>query len=483
VVILAPIVSNFGLHGIIWCQLFAGIMLIALGTARLGKLITYVPYPVVTGFTAGIGVVIGTLALNDFFGLGIEHLTGDYIQKLITLAQHFPGMKLPELAVGLVSLLTIIFFRKVTDKIPSPVVGIALGTLLAWVFSRNGVPIDTLGSRFSYETAEGLKHGIPPYPPIFHLPTFTQGTLFSIPGYTEFKTLLGPAMVIAALAALESLLSATVADSIAGTKHNPNAELNGIGIANILSGLASGIPATGAIARTATNIHAGAKTPLASVIHALLIMTYMLTLAPMINYIPMAALAALLLNTAYRMSHVHQFVRIIRIAPRNDVIVLIGSFLLTVFVDMVAGVTTGMMLATLLFMKRISESTNSHVTSLHAGQEKFHGQKLPPHLMIYHIDGPIFFCSTKQALERADVIGSNIKKLIVDVARVPLIDMTGMVAMKDFLNSVAHEGREVIVCGKKPVTDKIMRKIAGTHMEKTIRVVSSVDHALKEFSA
>jgi SulP family sulfate permease len=480
VVIIAPIVSDFGLHGIIWCQIIAGVMLIALGTARLGKLITYVPYPVVTGFTAGIGVVIGTLALNDFFGLGIEHLKGDYIQKVITLAGHLPGMRLPELAVGLVSLLTIVFFGKVTDKIPSPVVGIALGTLLAWFFSRSGVHIDTLGSRFSYETAEGLKHGIPPYPPIFHLPTFAQGALFSIPGYAEFKTLLGPAMVIAALAALESLLSATVADSMAGTRHNPNAELNGIGIANIFSGLASGIPATGAIARTAVNIHAGAKTPIAAVIHALLIMFYVLTLAPIINHIPMAALAALLLNVAYRMSHVKQFIRTLRIAPHSDTIVLVGCFLLTVFIDMVAGVTAGMILATLLFMKRISEATNSHITSVQTGHEIFHGRKLPPHVMIYHIDGPIFFCSTKQALERADVISGNIKKLIVDVARVPLIDMTGMVAMKDFLNSVAHEGREVVVCGKKQVTDKIMKKMAGHKMEKSIQVFSSIDHALKE---
>jgi SulP family sulfate permease len=480
VVILAPIVAAFGLHGIIWCQIIAGVMLIALGSARLGKLITYVPYPVVTGFTAGIGVVIGTLALNDFFGLGIEHLKGDYIEKVIMLAQHFPGMSLPELAVGLVSLLTIIFFGRVTDKIPAPVVGIALGTLLAWVFNNNGVHIDTLGSRFSYETAEGLKHGIPPYPPIFHLPTFAAGALLSIPGYAEFKTLLGPSMVIAALAALESLLSATVADSLAGTKHNPNAELNGLGVANILSGLASGIPATGAIARTATNIHAGAKTPIAAVIHALLILVYVLTLSPLINFIPMAALAALLLTVAYRMSHVKQFIRILRIAPHSDVIVLVGCFLLTVFIDMVAGVTAGMMLATLLFMKRISESTHSHVTSAQTGHETFHGRKLPPNVMIYHIDGPIFFCSTKQALERADDIGSNIKKLIIDLARVPLIDMTGMVAMKDFLNSVADEGREVIVCGHKQVTDKIMKKLAGHRMEKSIQVVTSIDHALKE---
>ncbi|MBI3440399.1 MAG: C4-dicarboxylic acid transporter DauA [Proteobacteria bacterium] len=345
VVILAPIVSSLGLHGIIWCQILSGIMLLALGTARLGKLITYVPYAVTTGFTAGIAIVIGTLSLNDFFGLGIAHLTGDYIHKVTVLAAHLSDTQLPELTIGLLALLTIIFFGKITHKIPSPVAGIVLGALLGLVFSHSGVQIDTLGTRFSYQTAEGLRQGIPPYAPIFRWPTFEPGTLFSIPDAVELKTLLGPSMIIAALAALESLLSATVSDGMAGTKHDPNAELNGLGIANILTGLASGIPATGAIARTATNIHAGAKTPIASVIHALFILLYVLTLAPLIDYIPMSALAALLLTVAYRMSHAKQFIHHIRTAARNDVIVLVGCFLPTVFVDMVAGVSTGVGLA------------------------------------------------------------------------------------------------------------------------------------------
>jgi len=356
VVIVAPIVSDFGLHGIIWCQIIAGAILIAFGTARLGKLISYVPYTVVTGFTSGIAVVIGTLALNDFFGLGIAQLNGDYLRKVATIAGHFPSLRPPELAVGLVSLLAIIFFGKVTAKIPSPIVGIALGTLLAWIFGHNGIPVDTLGTRFSYATAEGLKHGIPPYAPVFHLPTFREGDLFSIPDRAEFMKLLKPSLVIAALAALESLLSATVADDMAKTKHDPDAELNGIGIANILSGLASGIPATGAIARTATNIHAGARTPLASVCHALFILLYVLTLAPLIDHVPMASLAALLLMVAFRMSHARQFLHIVRTAPASDVVVLIGCFIPTVLIDMVAGVTTGMVLAGFFLAKKFRKS-------------------------------------------------------------------------------------------------------------------------------
>ncbi len=481
VVVLAPIVSSFGLHGIIWCQIIAGVMLLVMGFARLGRLIAYVPYPVVTGFTAGIGVTIGTLALNDFFGLGVENLKGDYIEKVMTLASHASGMYWPEFAVGLISLLGIIFFGRVTDKVPAPVAGIALGALLAWALHRFAdINVDTLGTRFFYE-ADGVKMGgIPPFPPVFHLPTFVRDQLFTVPAYAEFKTLLAPAAVIAALAALESLLSATVADSIAGTRHNPNAELNGLGVANIASALASGIPATGAIARTATNIHAGAKTPVASIIHALLIMLYIVACAPLINHIPMAALAALLLNTAYRMSHAHQFVRVIKIAPKSDVAVLLGCFFLTVFIDMVAGVTVGMILASLLFMKRMSDETRAHVSAAHTGD--FHGRALPAGTMIYHIDGPLSFCSVSAALEQIDVITADVKNLIIDVARVPLIDMTGMVAMKDFINSVAQDGRRVILCGRTPVTDRILKKIAGHRTEKSVHVVTSIDLALKEIT-
>lgn len=479
VVILAPIVSDYGVHGLIWCQILAGVMLLMMGMARFGKLIHYVPYPVIMGFTAGIAVVIGTLALDNFLGLGIGTLQGDYLEKLLTIITHLPSLKPQEAVVGAITLLTIIYFPRLKTKAPSPIVGIALGTVLALIFNKYGFPVDTLYTEFSYESANGvLKHGIQPYAPTLHLPVFDPGSLFSIPDYAEFKQLLGPAMVVAALAALESLLAATVADTIAGTKHNPNAELNGIGIANIFSGLAAGIPATGALARTATNIHAGAKTPMAAIFHSLFILLYVVTLARWISYIPMSALAALLLTTAYRMSHIRQFMRTIDIAPKGDVIVLLGCFLMTVFIDMVAGVTVGMILATLLFMKHISESTRSRVTSPQQGTDRrSHRRKLPPDAMIYHIEGPLFFGSVDHALEQAEVIDKHVKKLILDVTRVPLIDMTGMVAMQEFLSVVACEGCEVVICGDKKITRKIMQKISGIPAAKYARAASSIDEA------
>lgn len=468
VVIVAPIVAEHGLNGLVWCTILAGIILVIMGSAGLGRYINYVPYPVTTGFTAGIAVVIATLSLNDFFGLGLGQLKGGYIDKVQTIAEHLPGLNPYELAVGGITLLLILCAGKVTRLVPSTVIGIATGTLLAYVLSRYGTSIATIGSRFTYESAEGLRHGIPPYPPQFHL--------LALPSYEDFKTLLMPSLVIAALAALESLLSATVADSMAGTKHNPNAELNGIGIANILSGLVSGIPATGAIARTATNIHSGAKTPIASVIHALLIMLYVLLLSSLIGYIPMSSLAALLLVTAYRMSHVKQFVRTIKIAPASDTVVLLVCFSLTVFVDMVAGVSVGFILASLLFMKRISELTEFTLDG--ASRESRNELGLPDNVMVYHIDGPLFFGTVEKAFERYRFVHDHVDCLIIDMERVPLIDMTGLVAMKSMLAGIAREGREVYLCGKWDITNRIMHKISGHSLPLQVNTASSVREAV-----
>lgn len=477
VVIVAPIVKTYGLHGIIWCEIMAGAMLMLLGTLRLGKLIHYVPYPVVTGFTAGIAITIGTLALNDFLGLGIEHLSGHFIDKAYTIFVNLPHMRVPDFAVGFVTLATIFLLPRLTTKIPSPPVGIAIGTLLAYIMSRYGLHLDTLNTRFNYTDIAGVVHpGIQPYPPVFHLPG-SGDPLFAIPNYDEFQALFRSAMVVAALGALESLLSATVADSIARTHHDPNAELNGIGFANIITGLAAGIPATGAIARTSANIHAGAKTPIASATHALFILLYVVTLAPYISYIPMAALAALLISVAWRMSHAKQFWRIVRIAPKSDTIVLLSCFFLTVFLDMVAGVSVGMVMATLLFMKRISDLSRLHVSTSDK-PDVTHG-KLPKGTMVYRFEGPLFFGSINKTLEGAEFVEPDIAKLIIDLTHVPMIDVTGMLGMKTFLMTVANRHREVYLCGERDVTDKIRRKIAGESFARHVHVAHTVSEAIK----
>jgi SulP family sulfate permease len=476
VVIVAPIVSQFGLHGLIWCELMAGILLLAMGLARLGSLIHFVPYPVTTGFTAGIAVTIATLALNDFLGLGIERLSGHYLEKAATIAQSLPGLQVPDLVVGMATLLTIFLFPRLTARIPAPVVGIALGTLLSWLFARSGMPVDTLNSRYSYLSPDGATHaGIPPYPPSFHM--LGGEGLFKVPTLAEFHTLLLPAFVIAALGALETLLSATVADSMARTRHNPNAELAGLGVANVVSGLATGIPATGAIARTAANIHAGAKTPIASVVHALFILLYMVTLARYISYIPMAALAALLISVAWRMSHAAQFVRIVRFAPRSDVAVLLTCFALTVLIDMVAGVSVGMIMACLLFMARAADSTHMHISTAEK-PDVAHGS-LPRDVMVYRVEGPLFFGSVDKVLGGGDFIGAEVRKLVVDLTHVPMIDMSGMVGMKTFLQAAARGGRDILVCGPQAVTGRILRKIAGDPVSAQVRVTATLREALE----
>ena len=249
VVIVAPIVAEHGLRGLILTEILAGFMLIFLGIAKLGRYINFVPYPVTTGFTSGIAVVIFTLALNDFFGLGIEHLQGSYIDKLSLIASHMHRLYWPEALVGAVSLLVMFTSGRFLRQIPSPVVGIVVGTLLAAFLKGKDFAIATIGSRFSYPLANGyIGPGIPPFAPSLHWFSGTEG-LFAWPTLSELNVLIVPAMVIAALGALESLLSATVADGMAGTHHRPNTELTAIGIGNVLSGFASGIPATGAIAR------------------------------------------------------------------------------------------------------------------------------------------------------------------------------------------------------------------------------------------
>jgi SulP family sulfate permease len=268
---------------------------------------------------------------------------------------------------------------------------------------------------------------------------------------------------------------------MAGTKHNPNAELTGIGIANILAGLAFGIPATGAIARTATNIHSGAKTPVASMIHALLIMFYVLLLAPLIGYIPMSSLAALLLVTAYRMSHIRQFVRTIRIAPASDTVVLFTCFGLTVFVDMVAGVSVGIVLASLLFMKRMSELTEFTLEG--PSRENKGDFALPDNVMIYHIDGPLFFGTVEKAFERYRFVHDHVDRLIIDMERVPLIDMTGLVAMKSMLSGIAREGRQVYLCGRWEITNRILHKLSGQSIRSQVKTAATLSEALEAIQA
>lgn len=474
VVILAPIVAEHGMRGIVWCQILAGVMLLALGITRLGKIITYVPYPVTTGFTAGIAVVIATIALNDFLGIHVS-TSGHWPEKVWALASHIQETNLIALAVGLVAFSIMIGLPKIAPKIPSAIVGIAFATLVSVALSHVDVHIDTIATRFSYIDLNGaLQQGVPPFPPTLHVPGFSADPIFFLPSLEELRIWLMPALVIAALAGLESLLSATVADSMAGTRHEPNAELNGIGVANIASGLFLGIPATGAIARTATNINAGAISPLASVVHALLLLLYMVSLAPLIGYVPMTGLSALLIVTAWRMSHTKHFVHMIKTAPKSDAAVMITCFLMTVMIDMVAGVVTGVVLAIILFLRRLTIATEAR---LHLAHKNGTAYDLPHDTMLYHIDGPLFFGTAADAFARTEFLTHQASHIIFDMTMVPLIDVTAMNVLQEIIEEIQEAGRKVTLCLSNENEKRLKRRLPAPMQEK-ISFYTSVSQAL-----
>lgn len=481
VVIILPIVSEFGLRGIIWCQILAGIMLIFFAVIKVGRLINYIPYPVTTGFTTGIALVLATISLNDFFGLRITELNHHFIDKLSSVATHLPNLNRSETAIGIITILFIIWARRYLKWLPAPIIGVLGGTLLGTAFSHFGSSIATIGTEFSYSLIDGtVLNGVPPFPPQLHFPTFEAGGLLSIPTLAELKTFFIPSFIIATLAALESLMSASIADSLTSTRHHSNCELNGIGIANILSGLATGIPATAALARTATNIHNGAKSPFAAVIHSLLILIYVLLLSPLIGLIPMSVLAALLLITAYHMSHLRQFTNTLRIAPKADRLVLLTCFFLTVFIDMIAGVSVGIILAALLFLKRIAANTHVHLETPKIDEDLANHPELPKEIMLFRIEGPLFFGTVEKAYDRTMIINSSIKTLIIDLEKVPVIDMTGMVAMQSVLASIS-KNRCVYLCGQPSIVNKILRKLSPEIIQRlktTLTVANAIEQIL-----
>lgn len=350
VMILVPIVAKYGLAGLMLITIMSGVLLILLGISGAGRTIERIPHTVIVGFTAGIAVVIGTLALNDLLGLKIHMSSDSYWRHVLSIVQHLPTLYWPECVVGIIALITMWCTAYWFPKLPVPLVGIGIGTVGTYFFQMFECEVSTIGNHFSYILADGtIGWGIPPL-----LPTLSQAlTLLSWPPMHEWRTFFVPACIVAALSGLESLLSAVVADKMTKTKHDPDSELVGIGVGNILSGLLSGIPATGAIARTAKNIRNGAKTPIAASLHALFILLYVVLLTPVLSYIPMAALAALLVRVAFHMSHYQECITIMQTGTKQDAIVLIVSFLLTVFVDMVMGVSVGIVVAGLLsFTKR-----------------------------------------------------------------------------------------------------------------------------------
>lgn len=443
IVILAPISAKYGVSGLLTAGLMAGLMLSAFGLARLGNLIQFIPHPVTTGFTAGIAVVIATLQLEDVFGLRIEHTPESYVEKLaalwgargsFTASEFLVAMGMLALLLGLPKLLP-----KLTRVVPAPLIALALVSVATSALLPAllpGLEIATIGSRFQSVVNGELVRGIPRLPPTPSWPWGESGL-----GWAELRALLPAAVAIAALGAIESLLSAVIADGMTGTKHDPDAELLGLGLGNIVAPFFGGIAATGALARTATNIRSGATSPIAAATHAVVILLAILLLAPLIAYVPMAALAGLLLLVAWNMSELRHFMHIVRFAPRSDVMVLLTCFFLTVIFDMIVAVSVGVVLAALLFMRRMAELTQARF--LEPSVRESAGIELPAGVALYQIAGPLFFGAAQKAVGAIETVGASSKVLILDLEEVPTMDATGLVALESALERL--RGRRVIL--------------------------------------
>lgn len=465
IVILVPIVHKYGLAGLLTAGAMAGVILILMGVVRAGKYIQFIPYPVTTGFTAGIALVIFTIQLKDFFGLNITEQPETFFERVTLIAQSASSLSFFETGVGVITLLGLLFWPKINRAIPAPLAVIPIVTLVVWLLeiywptswtnSWSTFSVATIENQFSTVINGVVIHGIPQTLPRFEWPWLLSGTQgFSL---EMIRDLIGPAFVIAILAAIESLLAAVVADGMAQTRHDPDAELTAIGIANLIGPFFGAIPATGALARTATNIKFGGRSPIAAIIHSLFVLLALLLAAPIISHLPMAALAALLVVVAYNMSEIKRFKMIIKVAPRSDVLVLLTCFGLTVIFDMVVGVTTGIVLAAFLFVRRMTEITHGSVIAS-PPQSKLEQSQYSDDLLVYEIAGPLFFGASDRAVGLINYISSEKKGVVFLMDRVPTMDVTGLVALESAVDKLLSKGKLALFVGVQKGPEALLKK-------------------------
>ncbi|MCB1643811.1 MAG: C4-dicarboxylic acid transporter DauA [Pseudomonadales bacterium] len=476
VVVLLPIVHAWGIGGLLVSGFMAGVILVLMGMLRLGRFVEIVPYPVTIGFTSGIGVVIATFQITDFLGLTPGESGGHYLEKLSAIVLALPTLNWQETLTGVVTLATLVFWSKLRSRIPGHLVALLVGSLLAMLlgYLLDDFSVATIGSRFHYEINGVTGSGIPPLLPAFEWPWNLPDANGEPVGmsFGLVSMLLASAITIAMLGALESLLCAVVADGMSGYKHNPDDELIGQGIGNMIVPLFGGIPATAAIARTAANIRAGATSPLSSAIHGLFIVASILFLSPLLAWIPMASMAALLLMVAWNMSEVKHFIRIVRIAPRDDVATLLICFSLTVVFDMTIAVAVGVGLASMLFIRRSIQLVESkrHESALY--------QDLPREIVVYNMDGPLFFGSAQQAIKGIADIMPEVRAIILDMTDVTMLDITAIIAMEGITKKLADNNVRLVICHLQPrMIQKLQRAGIGVN-NGPIVFVNTADEAV-----
>ncbi|HCT93952.1 MAG: sodium-independent anion transporter [Bacteroidetes bacterium GWE2_39_28] len=438
IVIVYGIVSQYGISGLIIATVLAGVILVLMGVFKLGNIIKFIPYPIVVGFTSGIALVIFSTQIKDLLGLQISEIPADFIPKWGAYIRNFSTINPYEATLGIFSLLVIVFWPKVNKRIPGSLVAIVLGTVAAILLSKiSGVDFATIGSKFP-ELAGGIPLPRPQAPNI---------------NFATIRELFQPAVTIALLCAIESLLAAMVADGVTGKKHDSNTELIGQGITNIVTPFFGGIPSTGAIARTMANINNGGKTPVAGIIHALVLLLIFLFLMPYAVYIPLATLAAILIIVAYNMSEWRTFAYLLK-GHRADVAVLVITFLLTVLIDLTVAIEVGVVLAIILFVKRISETSSITVIEQRvSGSESDEAPNeidlisIPRGVEIYEIDGPFFFGLASKLDEIDRESYHQIKVRIIRMRRVPFIDSTGLNNLRNLWKRSRKERIQIILSG------------------------------------
>ena len=447
VVVIAGIVAVHGVEGLFMCTVMAGVILVIMGLTGMGAAVKYIPRPIVIGFTNGIAILIASTQVKDFFGLKLEKVPGVFWSRIEALAQNFHTFSLEATALAAGAIVVIIACRAVSTRVPGAIVALVLGTVAVWIFK---LPVETIGSRFN---------GIPSGLPHLHIPAFRPELIHG---------LLGPALTVAMLGAIESLMSAVVSDRMSNDRHNPNVELVAQGIANVVSPMFGGLPATGAIARTATNIRSGAKTPVAGMIHALTLLAILLFASKLVSFVPMAVLAGILMVVAYNMGEWREIPSLLKLT-KTDISVWLVTFALTVFADLTVAVQAGMILAALLFISRVAATTTvSQVTDDYVEDGRVHilqDKDIPYYATIFRIHGPFLFGAT----DKIDVVTENIHKLppvvILRLRNMTALDATGLFALEEVARTLKKSGRELILCGAR---EQPLRLIQQTEVEQLV---------------
>ena len=478
IVIIYGIIQQHGLTGLLIATIMAGILLILMGVFKLGNIIKFVPYPVIVGFTAGIALTIFSTQMNDLFGMNIQGVPADFIDKWVCYAEHIKDINWWAFAVGAISLAILIFLPRLSKKIPASLVAIIVMTLITWLLRRfAGVDsILTIGDLYT----------IPSGIPAPHLPSFelAEGETF----WSLVKSLFPAAFTIALLGAIESLLSAMVADGVIGDRHNSNTELIAQGMANVVVPFFGGIPATGAIARTMANINNGGKTPVAGIVHALLLLAVLLFFGPLVALIPMACLAGILIMVSYNMSEFRSIMWLAK-NPKSDFIVMLVTFILTVLFDLTIAIEVGLLLAIILFLKRTNESTTvqsftSELDPTHNNDLQLHGQdleslKIPLYTEVYEIDGPYFFGIANKFDDISRRTHSGEQKVrVIRMRKVSFIDSTGIHNLEQLHLRLQRDGIQLVLSGVNEKVFKTLDKAGLVNKIGRENVLSHINAAL-----